>query len=185
MTVHSPAPFSANLTWCDDMPETDLQIRFATPDDAVTLYEFIQALAVYEREPDVVEATPESLRSQLEADPPPFECLIAERGGLPLGFALFFHNYSTWRGQQGLYLEDLFVLEAHRGQGIGKRLLATLAAMTSERGWSRLEWQVLDWNQPAIDFYAALGAPVRRGWLPCRLEGDPLVALGAEGVTVI
>ena len=163
------------------MTEPALHFRFATPDDATLIYDFIVALAVYEREPDVVEATPASLRAQLEASSPPFECLIAEQGEAPVGFALFFHNYSTWRGQQGLYLEDLFVLESHRGQGIGKHLLSTLAAMTLSRGCTRLEWQVLDWNQPAIDFYAALGAPVRRGWLPCRLEGEPLVTLGAQG----
>ena len=166
------------------MTEPALQFRFATPDDATIIYDFIVALAVYEREPDVVEATPESLRAQLEAQPSPFECLIAEQGGTPVGFALFFHNYSTWRGQRGLYLEDLFVLESHRGQGIGKRLLATLASLTLKRGCSRLEWQVLDWNKPAIDFYASLGAPVRRGWLPCRLEGEPLLALGDQGAAL-
>ena len=157
-----------------------MQIRQAIPRDADVIHRFIVELATYEREADAVQVTPAQLRRQLSAERPPFEALIAETDQ-PVGFALFFHNYSTWRGQQGLYLEDLFVLESHRGQGIGKRLLSTLAAMTLSRGCTRLEWQVLDWNQPAIDFYAALGAPVRRGWLPCRLEGEPLVALRAQG----
>lgn len=158
---------------------TEPTIRFATADDAETVHRFIVDLATYERDPGAVEATPASLRQQLRQDPPPFECLLAEVDGEPRGFALFFHNYSTWRGRQGLYLEDLFVPQEHRGAGLGKRLLAELARIATHRGCARLEWMVLDWNQPSIDFYEAMGAVVKRGWLPCRLEGDALRSLAA------
>jgi GNAT superfamily N-acetyltransferase len=158
---------------------TEPTIRFAGVDDAQTIFDFIHALAVYELEPDAVEATPESLREQLSADHPPFECLIAEADGQPRGFALFFHNYSTWRGRQGVYLEDLFVPEEYRGTGLGKALLAALAAVAVDRGCPRLEWQVLDWNKPSIDFYESLGADVKRDWLPCRLDGEALTTLAS------
>ncbi|NNE73622.1 MAG: GNAT family N-acetyltransferase [Acidimicrobiales bacterium] len=160
-------------------------IRFATPDDAETIHDFIVGLAIYEKEPDAVEATPESLREQLAAATPPFECLIleteteADDGPEARGFALFFHNYSTWRGKAGLYLEDLYVPEEYRGAGHGRQLLASLAAIAVERGCARLEWQVLDWNAPAIGFYESLGAEVQRDWLPCRLTDQPLVNLAA------
>ena len=96
----------------------------------------------------------------------------------------FFHNYSTWRGKQGIYLEDLFVPEQHRGQGIGKLLLATLAKIAVERDCPRLEWQVLDWNQTAIDFYESLGTTVMKDWLPCRLTDQDLSKLANQGATV-
>ena len=156
------------------MTVTEIKIRLATPEDASTIVSFIQALAEYEREPDAVEATPESIAQQLSSDSPPFECLLAEVGPEVQGFALFFHNYSTWRGKAGIYLEDLFVPESHRGHGIGKLLLATLARIAVERDCPRLEWQVLDWNQPSIDFYEALGTKVMKDWLPCRLEREQL-----------
>lgn len=159
-------------------------IRFAGPDDAATVHRFIVELAIYEREPDAVEATPESLRAQLGSAQPPFECLIAVVDDAPRGFALFFQNYSTWRGNPGIYLEDLFVPEEHRGTGLGKLLLATLARLAVERGATRLEWQVLDWNQPSIDFYEGIGADVKRDWLPCRLDGDALSSLAADGSSV-
>jgi GNAT superfamily N-acetyltransferase len=152
----------------------------ATPDDAETIHRFIVGLAIYEREPDAVQTTPATLREQLLSERPPFECLLAEVEGEPRGFALFFHNYSTWRGRPGLYLEDLFVPEEHRGTGLGKRMLVELARLALQRGCSRLEWIVLDWNRPSIQFYEALGATVRRDWLPCRLDGDALRDL-AEG----
>ena len=104
-------------------------VRFAGPDDAATILHFITELAIYEREPDAVEATEDSLRDQLTGDRPPFECLIAEVDGEARGFALFFHNYSTWRGRAGIYLEDLFVPEEHRGTGLGRLLLATLVGL--------------------------------------------------------
>ena len=152
-------------------------IRTAGPDDADTIYEFIVALAVYEKEADAVEATAESLRQQMHAAVPPFECLILEDAGEPRGFALFFHNYSTWRGAQGLYLEDLFVPSEFRGKGYGKKLLRSLARIAVERGCPRMEWQVLDWNEPAISFYESIGADVKRDWFPCRLDGSALQSL--------
>ncbi len=163
---------------------TETKIRIATAEDADTIVSFIQALAEYEREPDAVEATSDSIAQQLSSQPPPFECLLAEVGNEVRGFALFFHNYSTWRGKQGVYLEDLFVPDKHRGSGIGKLLLATLARIAVERDCPRLEWQVLDWNQPSIDFYEALGTKVMRDWLPCRLENQELSELAAQGTTV-
>jgi len=160
---------------------TDAILRLASGDDAETVHRFIRALAAYERDPDAVKATPESLREQLAAERPPFECLLAEVSGEPRGFALFFHNYSTWRGRQGLYLEDLFVIESWRGKGLGRRLLAELARLAIDRGCARLDWVVLEWNQPAIEFYQSLRAEVLRGWLPCRLQGDALRALADAG----
>ncbi|MDG2114391.1 MAG: GNAT family N-acetyltransferase [Actinomycetota bacterium] len=160
------------------------EIRYARPEDAATILHFITELAIYEREPDAVETTVDSLRAQLEMEHPPFECLLAEVDGEARGFALFFQNYSTWRGVPGVHLEDLFVPERHRGTGIGKLLLATLARITAERGCARLEWQVLDWNQPSIDFYEAIDAAVMRDWLPCRLDGAALDTLAAQGASV-
>ena len=166
------------------MAVTDTTIRFARANDAQTIHNFIQGLAQYEREPEAVEATPESIRAQWQAQQPPFECLQAEVNGEARGFALFFHNYSTWRGKQGIYLEDLYVPEQHRGVGIGELLLATLARIAETRGCPRLEWQVLDWNTPAINFYETLGAKVMNDWLPCRLQGPELSALAIKGATV-
>ncbi len=161
------------------------RIRFATPDDASTLHRFICELADYEREPDAVEVTPQQLREQLEQANPPFECILAEEpdGPAPIarGFALFFHNYSTWRGRRGLYLEDLYVPPEHRGTGIGRLLLATLARLATERGCARLEWSVLDWNAPAIAFYRQLGAQPMSEWTTFRLTDEPLATLAASG----
>ncbi len=154
-----------------------LAIRHAGPDDAELIHRLVVALADYEREPGAVEVTPAVLRAQLAERPAPFECLIAERDGAPAGFALFFHNYSTWRGKRGIYLEDLFVEPAQRGHGIGKALLARLAAIARERDCARLEWAVLGWNAPAIGFYERLGAHPLDEWTTFRLTGDALVAL--------
>lgn len=159
---------------------TALVIRDATPDDAETIHGFITELAVYEREPDAVDATPASIRAQLSEDQPPFECLIGEVDGTPIGFALYFQSYSTWRGVPGLYLEDLYVQPEHRGGGHGGALLARLAALTVERGFARLDWQVLDWNTPSIEFYESIGADIRKDWYPCRLDDDALVAMAAR-----
>lgn len=156
-----------------------MEIRFATVDDAATIHALIVALAVYEREPDAVEATPESLRAQLAMERPPFECLLAEdEAGDAVGFALFFHNYSTWRGRPGLYLEDLFVRPEARGRGLGGALLRRLAMIATERGCARMEWSVLDWNELAIDFYHRLGAQPMTAWTTWRLDGEALAALG-------
>lgn len=177
----SPQAVAERIVTMFHEPGERLIIRPAQPDDADLIHRLIVGLAVYEREPDAVEATPESIRAQIESSPPPFECLIAELGddsaADPVGFALFFSNYSTWKGKTGIYLEDLFVLPDRRGTGAGKALLASLAQIAVERGCARLEWQVLDWNEPSIRFYEALGAEVMRDWLPCRLTGDSLEAL--------
>jgi GNAT superfamily N-acetyltransferase len=154
-------------------------IRFAGPTDAATLHRFIVGLAVYEREPEAVRVTPAELAAQLAAPRPPFECLLAERDGTPAGFALFFQSYSTWRGRPGLYLEDLFVEEAHRHRGIGTALLRRLAALAVERGCARLEWAVLDWNEPAIAFYRTLGAESLTEWTTWRLCDEALARLAA------
>ncbi len=155
------------------------EIRFARPADAALIHRFICELAAYEKERDAVEVDPPTLARQLAEPRPPFECLIAESAGEPLGFALFFHNYSTWRGRRGLYLEDLFVPPAHRGQGIGKALLVRLAAIAVERDCRRMEWSVLDWNTPAHGFYRALGAFPMDEWTTWRLTGPALHALAA------
>src|SRR5262249_25572811 len=128
-------------------------IRFATPADAETIHRFIRGLAEYERMPDAVEVTPAILRAQMTSERPPFECLIAVVDREPVGFALFFQSYSTWRGRPGIFLEDLFVEPLRRGQGVGAALLRRVAALAVERGCARLEWAVLDWNTPAIGFY--------------------------------
>lgn len=152
-------------------------IRQAKPDDAGVLLRLIVALAKYERAGDQVAVTEAELAEQLAGPTPPFECLIAECDGDAAGFALFFHNYSTWRGRRGLYLEDLFVLEQHRRRGVGGALLAELARVAVRRDCARMEWAVLDWNQPAIDFYRALGAEPLCDWTVFRLTDAALAAL--------
>lgn len=154
-------------------------LRFATPADAPTLLAFVRALAAYEQEPDAVEVTEAELAAQLAEPRPPFEALIAELDGAPVGFALFFHNYSTWRGRRGLYLEDLFVVPEARGRGVGTALLRRLAALAVERGCARFEWAVLDWNVDAVCFYRALGARPLDEWTTWRVDGDALRALAA------
>lgn len=143
------------------------------------MHEMIVALAVYEKEPDAVEATPESLAAQMELDRPPFECLLLEHGGRVHGIALFFHNYSTWRGKKGLYLEDLFVLPEARGRGYGLALLRKLAQLAVERDCARMEWAVLDWNQPALEFYKRIGAKAVGEWVVHRIADAPLRELAA------
>ncbi len=157
-----------------------IEIRPATPQDAERIWDLIHALAVYEKEPDAVQVTPAILRDQLQQQRPPFECLIAELDGTSVGFALFFHNYSTWRGKQGLYLEDLFVKPECRGKGVGLALLARLAAIAVERDCARMEWSVLDWNDLAIDFYRALGAKPMSEWTTWRLTDEALQSLAAR-----
>jgi GNAT superfamily N-acetyltransferase len=159
------------------MPTT---IRFATPDDAAAIHRLVEALAAYEREPDAVVSTADGLREQLAGPRPPFECLLAEEGATIVGFALFFPTYSTWLGRQGLWLEDLFVLEGHRRRGIGRALLARVAQLAVARGCGRLEWSVLDWNRPALEFYRRLGAVAQDIWTTHRLSGDALCALAAS-----
>ncbi|HZY60460.1 MAG TPA: GNAT family N-acetyltransferase [Candidatus Binataceae bacterium] len=151
-----------------------LSIRFATVQDAEQVVHFIRELAAYEREPEAVEVTPGILRAQMESADPPFECLLAELDGAAVGFALFFRNYSTWRGRPGLFLEDLFVPQRHRRKGIGSALLGRLAAISVERGYGRMEWSVLNWNKPAQDFYRKMGATPMDEWTIWRLSADAL-----------
>ncbi len=144
-------------------------LRSATSEDAATLHRFICALAEYEREPDSVEVSVETLRSQLSESPAPFECLIAESEGKAVGFVLFFNHYSTWRGKRGLWIEDLFVMPEHRGAGHGAALFDAVVSLADARGAGRVEWSVLDWNQPAIDFYLQRGAKGMSDWTVFRL----------------
>ncbi len=154
-----------------------IALRPATPEDAPEIHRLIVALATYEREPDAVVVTSAELAAQLASERPPFECLLAEADGVVVGFALYFHNYSTWRGRAGLYLEDLFVEPARRGRGIGRKLLIALAAIAVARGCARMEWMVLDWNEPAIAFYRSLGAQAVDGWHVFRVTDTALTDL--------
>jgi len=150
-------------------------LRSATPADLPLILAFIRELAEFEKLSAGVAATEEKLRTTLFGDKPAAECVLAfAAGGAPAGFAVFFTNYSTFLAQPGLWLEDLFVRPAHRGQGIGRALLLHLAQLANARGCGRMEWAVLDWNQPAIDFYEALGARRLREWQICRLTGAAL-----------
>lgn len=159
------------------MSHSDVTIRSATPDDVALVLRFIRGLAEYERLLDQVEATEEALREHLFGPRPYGEVIIAEDAGEPAGFALFFFNYSTFLAKPGIYLEDLFVLPERRGQGIGKALLVRLAQIAVERGCGRVQWQVLDWNEPSIGFYKSLGAGLMDEWTTCRLTGDALLQL--------
>lgn len=154
-------------------------IRPATAADVKQILAFVRALAKYERAPDAVTATEEGLLRDGFGPHPFYECLIAELDGRPAGFALFFYNYSTWMGRPGIYLEDLFVEPELRGRGIGKALLQQVAAVAVEKGCQRLQWEVLDWNTPAIDFYAAMGAEFLDEWRNVRVSGDALTKLAA------
>ena len=150
-----------------------LDIRPATPADVPLILDFIRGLAEYERMLDQVEATEERLRTSLfpgNGRGPDAYCVIGSVDGTPAGFALYFFNYSTFLARPGLYLEDLFVRPEHRGAGLGKALLLHLAALAHERGCGRMEWAVLDWNEPAIGFYEALGATRLHEWQLCRLD---------------
>jgi GNAT superfamily N-acetyltransferase len=152
-------------------------IRPATPADAKQILAFIRALATYERAPDAVQATEEGLLRDGFGPHPFYECLIAEHDGKPAGFALYFFNYSTWVGKPGIYLEDLFVYPELRGLGIGKALLKRVAAVALENRCERLQWAVLDWNTPAIDFYAAMGGEFLDEWRNVRVSGEALARL--------
>jgi GNAT superfamily N-acetyltransferase len=158
-----------------------LTIRSATPADVAQILKFIRALAAYEREPDAVAATEDDLLRDGFGEKPLFECLMAEWNGEPAGFAFYFSDYSTWLGRPGLYLEDVFVDPAFRGRGIGRALLQRLAAVALEKGCARLKWQVLDWNEPAMEFYRGLGAEFVDDWRTMRVTGNALQRL-AEAV---
>ena len=154
-----------------------ITIRPARPDDCALLLSFVRELAEYEKQPDEVVATEDDFRRDGFGAQRRFEAVIAERDGEPAGFALWFYNYSTWAGRHGLYLEDLFVRPAHRGQGVGKALLVHLARLAVEQGCARYQWQVLDWNTPSIRFYEGLGARRLPEWVTMRVEGEALAAL--------
>jgi GNAT superfamily N-acetyltransferase len=156
-----------------------ITIRPSTPADVGEILRFIKALALYERGLDQVTATEEGLLSDGFGPRPFYECLIAELDGKPAGFALYFYNYSTWKGQPGIYLEDLFVEPELRGLGIGKALLERVAQVTLEKGCRRLQWQVLDWNTPAIDFYVAHGGEFMDEWRTVRVNDEALERLAA------
>jgi GNAT superfamily N-acetyltransferase len=151
-----------------------ITLRAATPADIPQILSFIRALAAYEREPDAVTATEADLLRDGFGPQPFYMCLIADKDGQPAGFALYFFNYSTWTGRPGLYLEDLFVHPEFRGAGVGKALLQRVAAIAVEKNCPRLQWEVLDWNTPAIDFYTAAGAEFLDEWRNVRISGDAL-----------
>lgn len=172
---------------------TPFSIRAATEQDCETLLRLIGELAEYEKLTHLVEATPERLREALFGNRPVAEAVLAEvkldgqsEAGVPggdraVGFALFFHNFSTFLAKPGLYLEDLYVEPQWRGHGIGKALLRHLAALAVARGCGRFEWCVLDWNTPSIDFYQAMGADVLPDWRICRVTGAALQTMAAAG----
>ena len=151
----------------------EVKFRFAERKDCKIILEFIKKLASYEKMSDDVVAT-ESLLEEWIFDKKKAEVIFAVVDGKEVGFALFFHNFSTFLGRAGIYLEDLFVLEEYRGNGYGKALLKKLAQITRERGCGRLEWCCLDWNTPSVDFYLALGAERMNDWTTFRLSGDTL-----------
>ncbi len=152
----------------------DLTIRFATAADCGAILGFIRELAEYERLLDQVVADEAQLKSSLFGVRPGAEVLLAELGGVPVGFALFFQSYSTFLARPGLYLEDLYVQPATRGRGVGLALMSALARIATQRNYGRFEWSVLAWNQPSLEFYAALGAAQMRDWMVHRLIGVPL-----------
>jgi GNAT superfamily N-acetyltransferase len=161
----------------------ELRIRTAIENDVPQIFRFIRELAEYERLAHEVVATEASVRETLFGARRYAEVLIAESGGEPAGFALFFHNYSTFLGKPGIYLEDLFVKPELRGRGYGKALLVRLAAIAKERHCGRLEWAVLNWNEPAIRFYRSLGALPQSEWQVYRVTGDALETLAGEAAT--
>jgi len=152
-------------------------LRDARRGDVADLLRLIRDLARYEKAEDQVEADVPQLAATLFGEGATAHAMVAEQDGLIVGLAIYFFNYSTWQGRNGLYLEDLFVEPEQRGAGIGKALLARLAALAVDRDCGRFEWSVLDWNTPAIDFYESLGARPQSEWVRYRLEGDALKAL--------
>src|SRR5438034_7410713 len=157
--------------------QSDFAIRSARVEDVPVILELIRDLATYERAPEEVTATEEQLVDVLFGERPAAEVLLAFEKDTPVGFAVFFHNFSTWLGRPGLYLEDLFVKPEKRGKGYGRALLVDLARIARDRGCGRMEWAVLDWNEPAIKFYRALGAKPMDEWTVFRLKRDGIAKL--------
>ena len=157
-----------------------LSIRPARPGEAALALQFVCELAEYEKLMHEVAATEAMIDAALFGDNPRVFCDFAEWDGAVVGFALWFLNFSTFSGRSGIYLEDLFVRPAHRHKGIGKALMIHLAAKCVENGWTRLQWAVLDWNTPSIDFYKSLGAELLDAWTGCRVSGDALTGLARQ-----
>ncbi len=157
-----------------------LTIRPATEADIPQILHFICDLATYEREPEAVLAIESDLLRDGFGPQPRFYCLIAELENTPVGFALYFHNYSTWRGHHGIHIEDLYVRPSERGKGIGKALFTRIASIAVAEGCPRLQWDVLEWNKPAIDFYNQMGAQTLTEWRAMRLTGESLRALARQ-----
>jgi len=151
-----------------------LAIRAAAPADSALIFDLVRELADYEKLAGEVDATPEAIAAALFASEPRLFCDIAEWDAEPVGFAVWFLNFSTFRGRHGIYVEDLFVRPAFRGKGIGKALMARLAKRSVDDGLARFEWAVLDWNAPSINFYRSIGAQVMDEWRICRLSGEAL-----------
>jgi diamine N-acetyltransferase len=154
-----------------------LSIRAARPEDAATVFALVRALADYEKLLHELVATPDMIAAALFADKPTVFCEIAEWDGKPVGLALWFLNFSSFAGKNGIYLEDIFVEPAYRGKGIGKALLVHLAKICTARGYARMQWSVLDWNKPSIDFYKSLGGVMLDDWTLVRVSGDALANL--------
>ena len=169
------------MTQSSTRQNDSLNLRPATPADIPQILQFIRDLATYEREPDAVHATEADLLRDGFGEAKRFDCIIAEltvaNKTIPVGFALYFHNYSTWRGHAGVHIEDLYVRPEYRGKGIGKALLTRVAAIAVEEGCSRLQWDVLEWNTPAIGFYKQMGAQMLMDWRTMRVTGDQLQML--------
>lgn len=157
-------------------PDDSISVRFATVEDVPLIHALICELAEYERLADAVTSSPAQLAEAIFGGGPGPEVLIASHEGAPVGFALFFHTFSTFLGKRGMYLEDLFVRPAHRGRGAGKALFGRVAQLAVERGCGRFEWAVLDWNEPAIGFYKSTGAIPMSEWTTFRLAGQELTA---------
>jgi GNAT superfamily N-acetyltransferase len=159
---------------------SNLIVRFAEPSDCTVLFELIQGLAEYEKLSDAVTGNAQALKDHLFGEPKYIEAILAEVAGQSVGFALFFHNYSTFLTKPGIYLEDIFVLPEFRRQGIGKSLLSKLAKIAVERNCGRLEWSVLDWNISAQTFYRKMGADILENWRICRVTEDALTQLANQ-----
>ena len=157
-----------------------IAIRPATPADTQLIFDLIRELAEYEKLSHAVDATPSMIAEALFGERPRLFCDIAELNGEAAGLAVWFLNFSTFRGRHGIYLEDLFVRPAYRGKGLGKALMARLAARCVEEGYARFEWSVLDWNAPSIAFYRSIGADVLPNWKICRMSGEALTSFGEK-----